>query len=66
LAWTDAARQTLQKAAQHWALSARAVHRCWRLAMSIADLAEAAKVDVPHVHEALQYRLRRHDKVVGF
>jgi magnesium chelatase family protein len=62
LPWTDAARQTLQQAAQHWALSARAVHRCWRLAMTIADLADATGVDVSHVREALQYRYRGHDK----
>jgi len=37
-------------------LSARAYHRVLKLARTIADLAGASKIEVPHLAEALQYR----------
>src|SRR5437764_418031 len=36
--------------------SARATHRVLKVARTIADLADAAHVDVVHVAEAVQYR----------
>ena len=38
------------------ALSARAYHRVLRVARSIADLDDAARIAAPHVAEAIQYR----------
>ena len=39
-------------------LSARAYVRLIKVARTIADLAGASEIDVPHLAEALQYRLR--------
>ena len=43
-------------------LSARATHRVLRIARTCADLATSDTLDMPHLAEALQYRLldRRH------
>ena len=38
------------------ALSARAYHRILRLARTIADLADSAAIDQPHLTEAIGYR----------
>lgn len=51
-----AARAFLQAAAQRLGWSARAMHRCLRVARTIADLAASETVAVGHVAEAVQYR----------
>jgi magnesium chelatase family protein len=37
-------------------LSARAYHRCLRIARTVADLADAERVDVDHIAEAIGLR----------
>jgi magnesium chelatase family protein len=51
-----AALRLLERAASQLGLSARACHRCLRLARSIADLAEAETIALTHVGEALSLR----------
>jgi magnesium chelatase family protein len=46
----------LREAITKLGLSARAYHRVLKIARTIADLAGAADIDVPHVAEAIQYR----------
>lgn len=50
-------RDLLLKAADRFALSARAYHRVLKLARTLADLAGSEKVTRPHIAEALGYRL---------
>jgi len=52
------ARALLAEAAERLRLSARAWHRCLRLARTIADLAGAAQPDAAHIAEAVGYRER--------
>ncbi|MEZ4732940.1 MAG: hypothetical protein R3E79_38070 [Caldilineaceae bacterium] len=53
----DEAGKTLMHAAvQQMNLSARAYHRVLKLARTIADLAGAPNIEVPHLAEVLQYR----------
>ena len=46
----------LQSASTRLGWSARSHHRVLRIARTIADLANAAHVQVPHLAEAIQYR----------
>ena len=53
---TDAAVQMLHAAAHRLGWSGRATHRSLRVALTIADLAGQARIDAPHLAEAIQYR----------
>lgn len=52
----DAAAKFLNTAAARLGWSGRSIHRCLKVARTIADLAGAAKVQITHVAEAVQYR----------
>jgi magnesium chelatase family protein len=53
---TAAADALLRTAIARLSLSARAYHRVLKLARTVADLAGAARIEPPHVSEAIQYR----------
>lgn len=55
---SDRAEDALIDAARRLKLSARGYHRTVKLARTIADLAESRTIDIPHMLEALQYRMR--------
>jgi magnesium chelatase family protein len=55
----DAGKSLLRAAMQQLHMSARAYHRILKLARTIADLAGSARIEAPHVAEAIQYRPRR-------
>jgi magnesium chelatase family protein len=52
----DGARQFLTSAASRLGWSGRSIHRCLKLARSIADLAGSEQIALGHVAEAVQYR----------
>jgi len=52
----DGERALLQRALDKLGLSARAYHRVLRVARTIADLADSARIGREHLAEALQYR----------
>jgi magnesium chelatase family protein len=54
----EQAQSLLRLAMTQLALSARAFHRTLKLARTIADMAGSARVQSPHVAEAVQYRQR--------
>ena len=47
----------LQQAVESFSLSARAAHRCLRVARTIADLADTEEIALEHVAEAVQYQV---------
>ncbi|HEY5597117.1 MAG TPA: YifB family Mg chelatase-like AAA ATPase [Candidatus Bipolaricaulota bacterium] len=49
-------RRLLERAVDHFGLSARAVHRVLKVARTIADLQESESLCPTHLAEALQYR----------
>jgi len=49
----------LRKAVNQLQLSARAYHRIIKIARTIADLAGADNIEIPHLAEAIQYRQRQ-------
>ena len=53
-----ASRLTLERWAEQRGLSARGFHRAWRVARTSADLDGSEQIEVPHVLEALGYRLQ--------
>ncbi len=55
-ALADTARDLLNRAAERFGLSARAMHRTLRVARSIADLAGSPHIETPHLAEAIQFR----------
>ncbi|MFN3606382.1 MAG: ATP-binding protein, partial [Cypionkella sp.] len=50
-------RALLARVAQKFGLSARGYHRVLRVARTIADLDQSQTVRLPHVAEAVSYRL---------
>lgn len=54
----EAGKNLMRAAVKQMDLSARAYHRVLKLARTIADLAEAEPIEVPHLAEAIQYRPR--------
>ncbi|MCY1163290.1 Competence protein ComM [compost metagenome] len=52
----DAAAKFLNTAAARLGWSGRSIHRCLKVARTIADLADAPAVQVSHLAEAVQYR----------
>ena len=52
----ETGKNLMRAAVQQMNLSARAYHRVLKLARTIADLANTASIEVPHLAEALQYR----------
>ena len=50
-------RTLLAKVAERFGLSARGYHRVLRVARTIADLDQSEQVRLPHIAEAVSYRL---------
>ena len=53
-----AANELLKKAVDDFYLSGRSYHRLIKVARTIADLADSDEIAVPHLLEALQYRVK--------
>lgn len=54
----EAAETLLKKAIEEWYLSARAYYKILKVARTIADLAQAEKINSSHLAEALRYRIK--------
>jgi magnesium chelatase family protein len=54
----ESGKQLIRAAMKQMSLSARAYHRILKLARTIADLADCAQIETPHLAEAIQYRPR--------
>jgi magnesium chelatase family protein len=54
----EAEKQLLKTAIQRMSLSPRGYHRLLKVARTIADLAEEEKITLPHIAEAINYRIR--------
>jgi len=52
----DIEQSFLEQAIGRYNLSARSVHKIWRIARTIADLEAAEAITLPHMAEALTYR----------
>ena len=57
----DDVKKILHDSAERLGLSARAYHRVWKLARTIADLDEKDEISTSHILEALQYRPKVYD-----
>ncbi|MBU1086874.1 MAG: magnesium chelatase, partial [Candidatus Omnitrophica bacterium] len=51
-------KQLLVQAGKRFHLSARSYYKMVKVARTIADLDKASEINIPHMAEALQYRLR--------
>ena len=56
-----ASAELLNQSITRLGLSARAYHRILKIALTIADLAEAESLSVAHVSEAVQYRRMQYE-----
>ncbi len=52
------AKAMLSAAVKQFSLSARSYHRVIKVARTIADLEEKENIELPHIAEALQYRMK--------
>jgi magnesium chelatase family protein len=62
---SPAAASLLHKSASRLGWSGRGLHRTIRVARTIADLADSATIEAPHVAEAAQYRRRLAQDAAG-
>jgi len=58
---TDEANGLLKQAVNKFGLSARTYFRLIKVGRTIADLAQAENIEVAHIAEALQYRVRTNE-----
>ncbi|HEX3099847.1 MAG TPA: YifB family Mg chelatase-like AAA ATPase [Patescibacteria group bacterium] len=54
----SASNNLLEQAANKYLLSGRSIHRVLKVARTIADLANSENINIDHLAESLQYRLR--------
>ena len=56
MVWQTTDRALLERTLEKLGLSARAYHRILRVARTVADLADSARIETPHLLEAIQLR----------